>query len=167
MTKRFDLLLATCLLAACSSNAEKSEANDVHAEPIETPTSTEMDQHSEEGAEEIAPALEEEPYPFTAVMSCGMNGFENLNLMACLGGDVGTEIEINNGGNYGLYKVYNIPSDWEQTERGVEIPLAQNFAIKMQNSNENLILGLRIFDNYGNIRFQKQVGQYGVISISN
>ena len=83
---------------------------------------------------------ENDPFPYTAVITCGMNGFDNINLLACLGGDVGTEIEINNGGDYGMYKVYNLPSDWQTTSRGVEIPLARNFSIKMQNSNENLII---------------------------
>ncbi len=120
---------------------------------------------AQEAAEQAA--ANDDPYPYTAVLNCGMNGFDNINLMACMGGDVGTEIELNNNGQYGLYKVYNLPSDWQQTERGVEIPLAKTFGLKMQNSSENLTMGLRIFDNSGNILFQKQVAQWGVITVSN
>lgn len=120
---------------------------------------------AQEAAEQAA--ANEDPYPYTAVLNCGMNGFDNINLMACMGGDVGTEIELNNNGQYGLYKVYNLPSDWQQTERGVEIPLAKTFSLKMQNSSENLTMGLRVFDNNGNILFQKQVAQWGVITVSN
>jgi hypothetical protein len=108
-----------------------------------------------------------DPYPFTAVMTCGVSGFEHINLMACMGGRVGSEIELRNGDSYGLYKIHNIPNEWQQTDRGVEVPLTNNFTIKMQNSSESLIMGLRVFDNNGNILFQQQVSQWGVIAISN
>lgn len=114
----------------------------------------------------VAALQEEDPFPYTAVLSCGMNGFQNVNLLACLGGDVGTEIEITNGDEYGLYKAYNFPNKWQQTERGVEIPLSKNFSIKMQNSSASLIMGLRILDNQNNVLFQKQVGQWGVIQVA-
>lgn len=124
-------------------------------------------QYEEGGSAESTPAADEDPFPYTAVISCGMNGFDNINVLACLSGDVGTEIEINNGGKYGLYKVYNLPNEWQQTERGVEIPLSRNFSIKMQNSSESLIMGLRVFDNQNNVLFQKQVSRWGVIRVEN
>jgi uncharacterized protein len=120
---------------------------------------------AQEAAEQAA--TNDDPYPYTAVLSCGNSGFNNLNLIACMTGDVETEIELDNGGDYGLYKGYNLPSDWQQTERGIEIPLKKSFRLEMQNSSEHLIMGLRVFDNNGNILFQKQVAQFGVIRVDN
>lgn len=114
--------------AEVAANAAQEEAAQAAAE--------------EAAAQAAATQAAADPFPYTAVLSCGINGFDNINLMACMGGDVETEIELNNNGNYGLYKVYNIPNDWRQTERGVEIALANTFSLEMQNSSDSLIMGL-------------------------
>jgi hypothetical protein len=123
---------------------------------------------SDAGAAQLEAAEAEVPFPYTAVLSCGLNGFENIDLRPCLSSNgFQTTIELNNGGNYGLYKAYNLPNDWRNTNRGVEISLAKTFSITMGNSHDAFIMGLRIFDGGGNIVFQKQVDQMGTISASN
>ena len=165
--KKIIALFAAGVLSACSASTENAEDEANNTVSAEAPAPVAEDNNQYEGQEAEPDLAQEDPFPYTAVMTCGMDGFDNINLMACLGGDVGTEIEVKNGDSYGLYKVYNLPSEWQQTERGVEFPLARNFAISMQNSNESLIMGLRVFDNSDNVMFQKQVGQYGVIKVSN
>ncbi|GHA07316.1 hypothetical protein GCM10011617_29970 [Novosphingobium arvoryzae] len=108
-------------------------------------------------------------YPYVAVISCGLNGWENINVLACFAGSdsgAATELEINNGGAYALYKPHEIAGNFIQQQRGIEIPLKQKFSIKIQNSHRTVKLGLRIFDRSGNVIYQRQVAQYGVIYTS-
>jgi len=133
------------MLNGCEiSNSENgTDANSTVIQNEQNPTELNSTQapevKSEEtnsSQEEVIAEVEQEPFPYTAVLSCGMNGFENINLLGCMTGDVGSEIELTNGDSYGLYKAYNLPNEWQHTERGVEIPLAKHFTIKMQNSNK-------------------------------
>jgi hypothetical protein len=105
---------------------------------------------------------------FTAVISCGMSGNQNLNVLGCFAGDPGTEIELHNGDQYGLYKAYQIPQLGTMTDRGLEIKLQGSFQLVAQNSSRNLILGVRILaDGTGQQVFAKQVSQFGTIDVSN
>ncbi len=180
MKKRAWSTMTVAMLLLTGCGASTSDENSVNT-PVSEVSSVQTEDSANAAAEEAAEAIagraaqdaaaqasaDEDPFPYTAVLSCGMNGFENINLMACMSGRVGTEIELNNNGDYGLYKVYNLPSDWQETDRGVEIPLAKSFSIKMQNSSESLIMGLRVFDNNGNVLFEKQAARWGVITVSN
>ena len=106
-------------------------------------------------------------FPYTAVISCGKSEWENINSLACFAGSSSgaeTELELRNGSDYGMYKVYEINQKFRQTSRGIEIPLRKIFSIKAQNSNRFLKLGIRIFDRSGAVIFQQQVAQYGVIA---
>ncbi|MDE1162554.1 MAG: DUF4878 domain-containing protein [Acidobacteriaceae bacterium] len=108
------------------------------------------------------------PQDLRAVISCGMNGFQNLNAMACFAGETSTEVELQNGSQYGLYKSYQLGTIGQQTFRGLEIHLNNTFDLKAQNASPSLILGIRIFDaKTGRVMFQKQVSRFGVIEISN
>jgi hypothetical protein len=105
---------------------------------------------------------------YVAVISCGASGYQNLNAMACFAGSTGTEIELTNGQNYGLYKAYQISSLGTTTGRGLEIHLQHTFSLKAQNSSPSLTLGVRIFDEKTGVQiFGKQVSQFGVVTISN
>ena len=106
-------------------------------------------------------------FPYYAVISCGMNG-QHINILACFGGDVQTEIELANGSNYGLYKIYQISNLGQQTREGMVINLRKSFNLKAQNSHEMLVLGVKVFNRATNqIVFQKQVARFGVISVRN
>lgn len=109
------------------------------------------------------------PFPYLAVISCGMNGWQNINVYGCFSGrNFDTEIELRNGKDYGLYKLHNIAQSFKQTRNGLEIPLRSSFELRVQNSDDLLKLGVRIFNISTNeVVFQKQVGQFGVISVSN
>jgi hypothetical protein len=67
-----------------------------------------------------------------------------------------------------LYKPFEIPRLGHETEREFTIDLKKNFELQVQNASESLVLGVRILDvRSGQVLFQKQVGQFGVISVSN
>jgi hypothetical protein len=119
-------------------------------------------------------ASQPEDTSFVAVFVCGMQspqGVKNINILACFSGGRGaadTELELTNGQQYGLYKAWNISQLGNTDADGFKISLSNNFSINAQNSSEHLILGLKIVGaQTGNVYFQKQVGQYGVISIDN
>ena len=51
-------------------------------------------------------------YPYTATLTCGMGGGDHINIFGCFAGSgsygADTELEITNGQNYQMYKVYNL-----------------------------------------------------------
>jgi hypothetical protein len=104
-------------------------------------------------------------FPYYAYITCGFNG-QHLNIMACFGGNVGTEIELRNGNEYGLYKIHQIPGLGRETRDGLLIDLRHNFELTAQNSSESLILGVNIYNRLTDeMTFQKQVSTYGVIAV--
>ena len=110
-------------------------------------------------------------YPYTATLTCGMGGGDHINIFGCFAGGsngVDTELEITNGQNYQMYKVYNLGQAGNEYNTGLEINLRESFKIFAQNSAEYLVLSLKIIDNAtGATVFEDSAAQYGVISISN
>jgi hypothetical protein len=110
-------------------------------------------------------------YPYTATLTCGMGGGDHINIFGCFAGGsngVDTELEITNGQNYQMYKVYNLGQAGNEYSTGLEINLRDSFKIFAQNSAEYLVLSLKIIDNAtGANVYEDSAAQYGVISISN
>ena len=110
-------------------------------------------------------------FPYTATLTCGMGGSDHINIFGCFAGGsngVDTELEITNGQNYQMYKVYNLGQAGNEYNTGLEINLRDSFKIFAQNSAEYLVLSLKIIDNAtGASVFEDSAAQYGVISISN
>jgi hypothetical protein len=99
-----------------------------------------------------------------------MNTNDHINIMACFaksGYGADTELELKNGNEYGLYKVYNMTGVGQEYRDGFHIKLSHHFSIKAQNSHKILTLSLKVIDSKGDVVFQKSAGQYGVISVSN
>ncbi len=106
-------------------------------------------------------------FPYYAVVSCGFSG-QHINVIACFVGRVGTEFELRNGDDYGLYKAHEISQLGEETQDGLRIKLRRNFQIRAQNSDERLVLGIVVYDVDNDKKvFQKQVAQFGMISVKN
>ena len=121
-----------------------------------------------EAAEKQKQAKTSKEFPYYALITCGM-GWNHLNTLVCFSGEhVDTEIEIRNGPEYGMYKVYDIFKLGRETSKGLEINLRQKFELKVQNADDSLVLGVRVFGRAsGKMLFQKQVGKFGVIGVSN
>ena len=107
-------------------------------------------------------------FPYHALVSCGMHG-SHINVLACFSGrHVGTEMELRNGDQYGLYKVYEISKLGTETRDGLRIELRRNFALKVQNSSDSLVLTVTIVESATNKRvFQKSAAKFGVVSVAN
>jgi hypothetical protein len=105
--------------------------------------------------------------PYRAQLTCGLNGRHTL-LVACFSSSsLSTELELRNGQSYGLYKPFEIPRLGHETERGFTMDLNQNFELQVQNASDSLVLGVRILNiRSGQLLFEKQVGQFGVITVS-
>ncbi len=106
---------------------------------------------------------------FDATFTCGMGGTNHINILACFAGGNGadTELEIQNGDQYGMYKAYNLRGVGVEDRQGFHIHLQPHFAINAQNSQPTLMLGLTIKDANGKVVFQKSAAQYGVIRVRN
>lgn len=113
--------------------------------------------------EEVMPTAAVVPKQFTAVLSCGMNG-RNINILACF---KDTELKVTQGNQSQLYKIYNLNSAGEATENGLQLVLPEQFEIVAQNSHRSLVLGIEITDEVGEVVHRDQVGQWGVINVSN
>ncbi len=110
-------------------------------------------------------------YPYQAIFTCGFNN-DHINILACFSGGgsgVDTELELRNGSSYRLLKPWEIGSLGQDSYRvGFTVPLRSTFGIKAQNSSDNLILGLKIINTKTNATvFEKSVGHYGVIRVTN
>jgi len=125
-----------------------------------------------------APAADATPAPdvdasFTAILTCGMGaggGHEHINILACFADSDGadTNLELTNGDKYGLYKAYNLSRVGVEQRDGFHIKLDKHFSIQAQNSSDTLILGIKVIgDKTGKIYYQKQVSQFGVITVKN
>ena len=110
---------------------------------------------------------EKENETYEAILTCGMGTNDHINILACFAGSVGTELELKNGDQYGMFKAYNMSQLGREDNSGFHIKLQHNFSIKAQNSAEILTLSLKIIDSKGNIVFQKSAARFGVISVSN
>jgi hypothetical protein len=54
----------------------------------------------------------------------------------------------------------------------MRIPLAHNFDLTMQNASDSLVLGVKIVNNvpsadFDKVLYEKKVGEFGVIKVSN
>jgi hypothetical protein len=106
-------------------------------------------------------------YPYQAIIVCGN---PQLVTTACFsaGHNVYTDLELRNGEDYGLYKIYQISQLGRVTPQGRVIDLREHFEIKMQNGSEMLTLSLRIIDTKtGKEIFRKDAGRFDVISVAN
>lgn len=137
-------------------------------------------------SESIAAA---DTWEYEAILSCGHSG-TNINILACFAksGAYGseTDLSVTRDGLQKLYKTYdlanvpyssgsviigantNIPNGMLVDDDGLHILLPNSFAIAAQNSQEHLVLGIRII----NIAtretvYQQEVGHYGVIKVGN
>ena len=150
---------------------KKSEISPaVDAAPVAAPAA--------DAAAVAAPAADATPAPdvdasFTAILTCGMGaggGHEHINILACFADSDGadTNLELTNGDKYGLYKAYNLSRVGVEQRDGFHIKLDKHFSIQAQNSSDTLILGIKVIgDKTGKIYYQKQVSQFGVITVKN
>jgi hypothetical protein len=102
--------------------------------------------------------------PYIAVLTCGMPN--HINILACFAGSRGldTELVITRGASSTLYKAYNLRSAGEERRDGFYIDLPPRFTLRAQNSDDTLILGLRIIDRLsGNVVYQSQAARFGVV----
>ena len=104
-------------------------------------------------------------YPYFAVLSCEANG-SHANIVACFsGGQYGADTDLNLNGK--IFKPYNINQAGDENSNGLAFDLKSDFSIVAQNTSDFLVLKLVITNRLTNkIVYQKEVGQYGVIRIS-
>jgi hypothetical protein len=128
-------------------------------------------------------------WKYEAVLTCS-HGNTQFNILACFaksgayGAD--TDLSVTRDGLQNLYKVYDLvhmphmsgsviagtDTDIEQgmfvDDDGLHLLLPDNFVITAQNSQEYLVLGIRIINiNTRDTVYQEQVGHYGVINVGN
>ena len=108
-------------------------------------------------------------YPFTAILSCEMDGRNFGNIAACFSDrSGGTELNLTNGSEVNVYKIYQLQSLGREQEDGLHIPLRRNFSIKAQNASEHMILRLKILDTAtGRVVDNQAAGHWKVVGIKN
>lgn len=100
---------------------------------------------------------------YTAVISCGQNG-KNLNVLACF---TDTDLKITKNNRSKVYKVYQLNGLGQTYQDGMHIQLPESFEIMAQNSQDHLVLGVKILDSNNQVVFEDQAGKWGVIKVGN
>lgn len=111
-------------------------------------------------------------FPYTAHFFCGSRDDVNDNIAVCFIGSQGgisTNIEINNGQDYGLYQAREFGKLGKATrEEGLVIPLRSKFHIQAQMTNNDywkLTLVIKKTDT-GEVTYKKSATRYGWINVS-
>ena len=100
---------------------------------------------------------------YTAVISCGQNG-QNFNVLACF---TDTDLKITKNNRSKVYKVYQLDGLGQTYQDGMHIQLPESFEIMAQNSQDHLVLGVKILDSNNEVVFEDQAGKWGVIKVGN
>ena len=104
-------------------------------------------------------------FPYIAVLTCGMP--RHINILACFAGESSagsTELELLNGDGQKVYKTFNLHSIGKERPDGLYIDLRKGFALRAQNANTTLILGLKILDRAsGKVLHESQAGHFRVV----
>jgi len=106
-------------------------------------------------------------FPYYMVVTCGRDG-QHFGLGPCFIGDyTTTEIELQNGSEYGLYVGHQVGRVGKEYSDGLRINLRSRFDFKAQNSHDYLILGVKVFRRINDQQtFHKEVSQYGIIRVN-
>ena len=97
---------------------------------------------------------------------------QHMNILGCFagrpGGGVETELKLRNGDKMTLYKVYNLREAGQERSDGFYIDLRSSYSLQAQNSDDTLILGLKIIDRAtGRVIHNDQAARFGVVSARN
>lgn len=164
------LLLASALAACDSKNATSQEAEreEQTTEVAQASGDLQVESDSEESAGEDV------KYPYAAIVSCSTSSFQT-DLMVCFAGSSSrpdTNLELKNGDEYDMYQPGDLINVGRRTSEGVRIELSRNFELTMQNASESMLLGVKIVNNipssdFDKVIYEKKVGEFGVINVSN
>jgi hypothetical protein len=128
-------------------------------------------------------------WKYEAVLTCS-HGNTQFNIIACFAksGSYGsdTELSVTRNGLQNLHKVYDLVNVPHMTgsmivgtdtniaegifvdDDGLHILLPHNFVVTAQNSQEHLVLGIRVTNiDTKDIVYQEEVGHYGIIKVGN
>ena len=106
-------------------------------------------------------------FPYYAVLSCSA-GNSPFNIAGCFVGNPSTDLKIRNGSETRLFKAYDLNAAGKLQQGMLYIDLRKSFNIQAQNANENLILGIKIYERASNkVVFTDQAGMFGVIKVAN
>lgn len=155
-------------LAACESHSVSSTQEQQSNLAADTENASDNEEDAPESVDEDV------RFPYAAIVSCSTSAFE-ADLVACFSGSssrLDTNLELRNGDKYDMYQPSDIMALGRRTPEGVRIELSRNFEMTLQNASDSLILGLKIVNNvpsddFNKVIFEKKVGEYGVIKVSN
>lgn len=100
---------------------------------------------------------------FSAVISCSLQG-THVNIYPCFDR---SDLRITKNGRPKIYKLYELNAAGTMEQDGLHVTLPESFSIVAQNSDENLVLGVKIFNENGGLVFEDQQGKWGVINVGN
>lgn len=107
-------------------------------------------------------------FPYVAYISC-MVGTQKTRIQACMSSrSVQTEIELKNGSEYRMYKMFEIENIGNWDGEDLVVDLRSHFELKAQNADDTLILNIVIKNRATQaVVFQRSAAKFGVIAIKN
>ena len=114
---------------------------------------------------------ENDPFPYTAILTCSLSAFKytGIPLLACMSNEFRkTTLRIRNGNELEVLKGWEIGNSESRalTDRGLEIPLARDSSVKIQNASDDFLLSMRVVDNDGNVIFSEAAEKYQTIEFN-
>jgi hypothetical protein len=100
---------------------------------------------------------------YQASLSCRFNGAHTM-IFPCFDE---TDLKITRNGISKIYKSYDLNSFGRHDNAGFHFSLPSSFEVRAQNGSDYMILNLEIRDANGELVFQDEVSQYGVIKVGN
>lgn len=107
-------------------------------------------------------------FPYVMTIRCRI-GNQHIGIEPCLRSEgVDTELELRNGSDYRMFKVYDVQSLGSRTDEGTEVNLRAKFQMKVQNASNRAVLDIVIRERAsGSVKFQQSGGHFKVVAVQN
>jgi hypothetical protein len=107
-------------------------------------------------------------FPFVARIACAI-GNTVTPIQACMSSDgLTTELELQNGRDYRMYKLHDVSQAGTQGSQGLEIELRRSFDLRISNASETLVLTVVVLRREdGREVFRRSAARFGALRVTN
>jgi hypothetical protein len=107
-------------------------------------------------------------FPFVARIACA---FANTvtPIQACMSNDgLTTELELQNGSDYRMFKLHDVSQAGTQGSQGLEIELRRSFDLRISNASDTLVLTVVVLRREdGRELFRRSAARFGAVRVTN
>lgn len=107
-------------------------------------------------------------FPYVMTLRCRV-GNNHIGIEPCLRHNgIDTELELRNGSDYHMYKVFDVQGLGDRGDSGTEVNLRSRFQVKVQNASSTAVLDMVIRERAsGAVKYQQSGGHFKVLAVQN